>query len=100
MRIPGIVIAGAGTGRPIRLLVGAPVEVDMQDGPRPPFPASEPERASIRALKNWLLAMPGESAFEDQLNRLRVADAIARVSAGPDHPGHRVEPKAARRRGD
>lgn len=46
------------------------------------FPASERERASIRALKNWLLATPGESPFEDQIVRLRVAAAIARVSEG------------------
>ena len=45
------------------------------------FPASEAERASIRALKNWLLATPGESAFEDQLVRLRIAAAIASVSS-------------------
>jgi hypothetical protein len=57
----------------------------MQDGPKQSFPASEPERASIRALKNWLLAAPGESAFDDQFNRLRIADAIARISA-PDKP--------------
>lgn len=53
----------------------------MENGPRQPFPASEPERASIRALKNWLLSTPGESAFEDQISRLRIADAIARISA-------------------
>lgn len=48
------------------------------------FPASEPERASIRALKNWLLATPGESAFEDHIVRLRVAAAIANVSTALD----------------
>ena len=57
----------------------------MLHDPRAPVPASEPERASIRALKNWLLSMPGESAFDDQINRLRIADAIARVSAAPDN---------------
>lgn len=41
------------------------------------FPASAPERAAIRALKNWLLAAPGESAFDDDIVRLRVAAAIA-----------------------
>ncbi len=48
---------------------------------RKTFPASEAERASIRALKNWLLATPGESPFEDQLVRLRIAAAIASVSS-------------------
>ena len=48
---------------------------------RKAFPASEAERASIRALKNWLLAAPGESPFEDQLVRLRIAAAIASVSS-------------------
>ncbi len=51
------------------------------------FPASEPERASIRALKNWLLAAPGESAFEDQLVRLRIAAAIADISSAALHHG-------------
>jgi hypothetical protein len=45
------------------------------------FPASEAERASIRALKNWLLATPGESPFADQIVRLRLAAAIATVSS-------------------
>jgi hypothetical protein len=45
------------------------------------FPASESERASIRALKNWLLATPGESPFADQIVRLRIAAAIAAVSS-------------------
>jgi hypothetical protein len=62
------------------------MEGDMLDDRRKPLPASEPERASIRALKNWLLSMPGESAFDDQINRLRIADAIARVSSAPDGP--------------
>lgn len=55
----------------------------MQDNTqkRKAFPASEAERASIRALKNWLLAGPAESPFEDQLVRLRIAAAIASVSA-------------------
>lgn len=48
---------------------------------RKAFPASEAERASIRALKNWLLAGPIDSPFEDQLVRLRIAAAIASVSA-------------------
>jgi hypothetical protein len=48
---------------------------------RKAFPASEAERASIRALKNWLLAAPAENPFEDQLVRLRIAAAIASVSA-------------------
>ncbi len=73
-------MVAAGTGWPIRPLVAAPMEGEMQDDARPPFRASEPERASIRALKNWLLSMPAESPFADQINRLRVADDIARVS--------------------
>jgi hypothetical protein len=49
------------------------------------FPAGEMERASIRALKNWLLAVPGESPFAEQIVRLRIAAAIAAVSsADPD----------------
>jgi hypothetical protein len=48
---------------------------------RKAFLANEAERASIRALKNWLLAAPGESPFEDQLVRLRIAAAIASVSS-------------------
>jgi hypothetical protein len=46
------------------------------------FPASTAERASIRALKHWLLAMPGESLLQDQIVRLRIADAIARLAPG------------------
>jgi hypothetical protein len=53
------------------------------------FPASEPERASIRALKNWLLATPGESPFDDQIVRLRVAAAIADVSTALDKTPNR-----------
>jgi hypothetical protein len=50
------------------------------------FPASERERASIRALKNWLLAAPADSPFDDQIVRLRIAAAIAAVSsAALDH---------------
>ncbi|MFZ5691593.1 MAG: hypothetical protein ACOY5F_10085 [Pseudomonadota bacterium] len=45
------------------------------------FPASERERASIRALKNWLLAAPADSPFDDQIVRLRIAAAIASISA-------------------
>lgn len=45
------------------------------------FQASESERASIRALKNWLLATPGESPFDDQIVRLRIAAAIASLSS-------------------
>jgi hypothetical protein len=48
---------------------------------RKAFPASERERASIRALKNWLLAAPGESPFDDQIVRLRIAAAIATLSS-------------------
>jgi hypothetical protein len=45
------------------------------------FPASETERASIRALKNWLLTMPPENPFADQIVELRIAAAIATVSS-------------------
>jgi hypothetical protein len=48
---------------------------------QPVFPASERERASIRALKNWLLAAPADSPFDDQIVRLRIAAAIAAISA-------------------
>lgn len=60
----------------------------MQDGSgsRRLFPASEPERASIRALKKWLLSTPGESPFEDQIVRLRIAAAIATLAPGLDKP--------------
>lgn len=44
------------------------------------IPASATERASIRALKHWLLSGPGESPLQDQLVRLRIADAIARFA--------------------
>ncbi|HWV41445.1 hypothetical protein [Pseudorhodoplanes sp.] len=54
------------------------------------FPASEPERAAIRALKNWLLATPGEDPFADQIVRLRIADAIARFSSALDRVGPKV----------
>ncbi|ARQ01818.1 hypothetical protein [Pseudorhodoplanes sinuspersici] len=49
---------------------------------RKAFPASAAERASIRALKHWLLAAPGESPLQDQIVRLRIADAIARFAPG------------------
>jgi hypothetical protein len=50
------------------------------------FPASERERASIRALKNWLLAAPAENPFDDQIVRLRIASAIAAISSSAlDH---------------
>jgi hypothetical protein len=60
----------------------------MQDGSgnRRLFPASEPERASIRALKNWLLSTPGESPFDDQIVKLRVAAAIASLASAPGKP--------------
>ena len=61
-----------------------------EDAPRrPAFPASEPERAAIRALKHWLLASPCESPFADQIVRLRVAAEIARLSEA-------LDPRAAR----
>lgn len=55
-------------------------------GRRQAFPANESERAAIRALKNWLLSTPGESPFEDQIVRLRIAAAIASVTEGQDKP--------------
>lgn len=55
-------------------------------GPRQAFPASDAERAAIRALKNWLLSMPGEAPFADPIVRLRVAAAIATVSEALDKP--------------
>jgi hypothetical protein len=48
---------------------------------RKTFPASETERASIRALKNWLLSAPVDDPFDDQMVRLRIASAIATVSS-------------------
>ena len=65
----------------------------MQDDTqkRKTFPASEAERASIRALKNWLLAEPADNPFDDQLVRLRIAAAIATVSAAAiEHPARRI----------
>ena len=47
---------------------------------RTAYPASPAERASIRALKHWLLAMPVENPLQDQIVRLRIADAIARFA--------------------
>jgi hypothetical protein len=55
--------------------------------PRRTFPAGEAERASIRALKNWLLAAPAESPFEDQIVRLRIAAAIAAISSAAVEEG-------------
>jgi len=45
-----------------------------------PIPASAAERGAIRALKNWLMQGPGESPLQDQIVRLRIADAIARLA--------------------
>jgi hypothetical protein len=50
------------------------------------FPASEAERASIRALKNWLLAAPPENPLEDQIVRLRLSEAIAILSENRSAP--------------
>lgn len=55
-------------------------------GMKQAFPASEAERAAIRALKNWLLSMPGEAPFEDPIVRLRIASAIATMSEGLNKP--------------
>jgi hypothetical protein len=51
------------------------------------FRASETEQASIRALKNWLLAAPPENPLEDQIVRQRLSAAIAILSAA--HPANR-----------
>ena len=40
---------------------------------------NEAERASLRALKNWLFAEPAENPLEDQLVQVRLAAAIASV---------------------
>ena len=45
-------------------------------------PASAAERASIRALKHWLMAGPSESPLQDQIVRLRIAAAIAQFAPG------------------
>jgi hypothetical protein len=75
------VIPAIGTALPIRPLA-AHMEGDMQRdvGTHQAFPASERERASIGALKNWLLAAPADNPFDDQIVRLRVAAAIAAIS--------------------
>lgn len=62
-----------------------PMPTPMPTPARSAFPASQAERASIRALKNWLLAAPPESPFEDQIVRLRIAAAIAAVSSAAVH---------------
>jgi hypothetical protein len=63
--------------------VGANTEGEMQRDlvTHQAFPASERERASIRALKNWLLSAPADSPFDDQIVRLRIAAAIAAISS-------------------
>jgi len=60
------------------------------------FRASETEQASIRALKNWLLAAPPENALEDQIVRQRLSTAIATLSEAQDHHPERkaAEPHA------
>lgn len=64
---------------------------------RKPIPASATERASIRALKHWLLAVPGDNPLEDQIVRLRIADAIA--SFAPGRLAHKVTKRKRRIRG-
>jgi hypothetical protein len=49
------------------------------------FRASETEQASIRALKNWLLAAPSENPLEDQIVRQRLSSAIATLSESQGH---------------
>ena len=46
------------------------------------FRASETEQASIRALKNWLLAAPPENPLDDQIVRQRLSAAIAIAVGG------------------
>ena len=55
------------------------------------FRASEAETASIRALKNWLLAAPPENPLEDQIVRQRLAAAIAILSEGQDRAQDRAQ---------
>ena len=43
---------------------------------------SDNEKASLRALGNWLFAGPCENPLEDQIVRLRLASAIAALSSG------------------
>lgn len=62
-----------------------------------PVPASAVERGSIRALKNWLLQGPGGSPLQDQIVRLRIADAIARLA--PGHPIRKATKMKRRMRG-
>ena len=49
------------------------------------FRASETEQASIRALKNWLLAAPPENPLDDQIVRQRLSAAIATLSEAQGH---------------
>ena len=77
-----------GTGPLIRLLNLPPMEVAMSNRMgkgsvvQQPIKASATERASIRALKNWLLSAPQDNPLQDQIVRLRLADAIANLSRG------------------
>jgi hypothetical protein len=64
------------------------IEERAMKGSVPPakrFRASETEQASIRALKNWLLAAPPENALEDQIVRQRLSSAIATLSESQGH---------------
>jgi hypothetical protein len=58
------------------------------------FRASEAETASIRALKNWLLAAPPENPLEDQIVRQRLAAAIAILSEAQDRPSENASKKS------
>jgi hypothetical protein len=58
------------------------------------FRASETEQASIRALKNWLLAAPPENPMDDQIVRQRLSAAIATLSEAQDHSGAKAPKKA------
>jgi hypothetical protein len=78
-----VIVIGACWNGPADSPVTTATEGEMQHATqkRKAFQASEAERASIRALKNWLLAAPGESPFDDQIVRLRIAAAIATLSS-------------------
>lgn len=61
------------------------------------FHASATEQASIRALKNWLLAAPPQNALDDQIVRERLSSAIAILSES-QAPLRQPKPNARRSR--
>jgi hypothetical protein len=58
------------------------------------FRASDAEKASIRALKNWLLAAPPENPMDDQIVRQRLSAAIATLSEAQEHPRAKISRKS------